>query len=319
MTEFKDRLVQALGGQSVNGAAKVCGISQTLMRKYLDGSLPSVDKAVQLAKNLNVSISWLATGEGTPDGQPAPLTEFDIVRNTAQSLPDRIKMIVKKLNGFDELFIKTGIAESELQAFAKGDKVPTNEQLAKIADAAGFGVEWMLSGSGSIERIEGMAMPKARAFKHAAPLVQPAAQAPKDKDICRLPVMTVEASAGAGAAVMVEEVAEYMSLSRSIVRSLGLTAGEAFVVYARGESMEPLIKGGELLICSYAERHIKAGDGIYLLRLEGDILVKHLQRLPGGKMRVFSENARYAPFEVALNDGVDFRILGKVLHVMRQV
>lgn len=108
-------------------------------------------------------------------------------------------------------------------------------------------------------------------------------------------------------------------LSAALVRSLSLTPDETFIMYARGESMAPLIIGGEPLICSRAERHLKAMDGIYAVRLEGDVLVKHIQRLPHNRVRIFSENARYEPFEVTLNDGVDFAVLGKVLRAIRQV
>lgn len=216
MTEFKDRLNIALKSQSVNGAAKKCGISQGLMRKYLSGSIPSVEKVAQLANALGVSFLWLALGEGTPEGQSAAL-------------------------------------------------------------------------------------------------------APAPAGMVNVPVMSVVASAGHGAAVLKEEVSEHMTLSATLVRSLRLTPGETFIIYARGESMEPVIHGGEPLICSKAERHIKAMDGIYAVRLEGDVLVKHIQRLPGGKVRIFSENSRYHSFEVTLNDGVDFAILGKVLHAIRQV
>ncbi len=131
--------------------------------------------------------------------------------------------------------------------------------------------------------------------------------------------MRVVASAGHGSSVLKEEIKEQMTLSSALMRGLRLTAGETYLMYARGESMEPLIKGGELLICSTAERHLKGQDGVYVVRLEGDVLVKHVQRLPGNRVRIFSENRNYEPFEVALNDGIDFAILSKVLHVLRQV
>jgi phage repressor protein C with HTH and peptisase S24 domain len=48
--------------------------------------------------------------------------------------------------------------------------------------------------------------------------------------------------------------------------------------------------------------------------LEGDILVKRLQRVPGGKIKVSSDNPAYEPFYIALEDGgVDFALLGRVV------
>lgn len=172
---------------------------------------------------------------------------------------------------------------------------PGLTNLVAIARATGVSLSWLATGEGD---------------KYGT-LVAP--------DALSVPIMSIVASAGDGASILKEEVQEYMALSNALVRALRLTPADTFIIFARGESMEPLIRGGEPILCSRAERHLKASDGIYVLRLEGDILVKHMQRLPGGKVRVFSENPSYAPFEITLGDGVDFAVLGKVLHTLRQV
>lgn len=75
---FAKRLRQALEGDSVNAFAKKCGLSESLVRKYLSGSLPGLDKASLMAQQLNVTVDWLATGRGpmrpdavieTPEGE----------------------------------------------------------------------------------------------------------------------------------------------------------------------------------------------------------------------------------------------------------
>lgn len=62
--KFSERLRQAIGDQSVLAFAKKCGISDSLIRKYLSDSLPGMDNLVTLAQVAGVSIAWLATGEG---------------------------------------------------------------------------------------------------------------------------------------------------------------------------------------------------------------------------------------------------------------
>lgn len=235
----------------------------------------------------------------------------------------RFNVCVERCKNLAELSRRSGIARSTLIAYQSGGD-PTREKLVAISVAANVSVAWLATGEGTTPDASAASEPAVRGFKGqretlgSAYVPQAHVPAPPADEV-RLPVMSIEASAGNGAAVLKEEIAEYMSLSRTLVRSLGLSPGESFVIPARGESMEPLLKGGEPLICSSAERHLKAGDGIYVIRLEGDILVKHVQRLPGGKLRIASENKNYAPFEVALNDGTDFAILGKVLHALRQV
>lgn len=69
--DFKDRLAKAIGERSVLSFAKECGMSDSLVRKYLAGTLPGLDKVVVMAKVAGVSVQWLATGKEVPPlGQP---------------------------------------------------------------------------------------------------------------------------------------------------------------------------------------------------------------------------------------------------------
>lgn len=62
---FGERLKQAIGVDKPYAFAKKCGVSESLLRKYLSGaSVPSVEKAWAMAKTAEVSLDWLAGGEG---------------------------------------------------------------------------------------------------------------------------------------------------------------------------------------------------------------------------------------------------------------
>lgn len=62
--KFSERLREAIGSRSVLAFSKECGISDSLVRKYLAGSLPGTDNLVAMARAAGVSIAWLAAGEG---------------------------------------------------------------------------------------------------------------------------------------------------------------------------------------------------------------------------------------------------------------
>ncbi|AYA40577.1 helix-turn-helix transcriptional regulator [Xenorhabdus nematophila] len=63
ITQFKDRLRQAMGSESGNSLAKRCDISEAAIRTYLSGkTYPSLDKLALLAEKCEVSIEWLANG-----------------------------------------------------------------------------------------------------------------------------------------------------------------------------------------------------------------------------------------------------------------
>ena len=56
-------------------------------------------------------------------------------------------------------------------------------------------------------------------------------------------------------------------------------------------------------------------DGIYVLRHENSLLVKRLQMLPGGIIKVKSDNSMYEAWEIKKSqlNGVDLELIGRVV------
>jgi len=48
------------------------------------------------------------------------------------------------------------------------------------------------------------------------------------------------------------------------------------------------------------------------LRIDDSLFVKRIQRFPGHKYRVISDNPRYEPFELAESDS--FEVIGRVVY-----
>lgn len=71
---FVERLRFAKKNESVNSFAKRAGISESVLRSYFEGSMPGIDKALLISKASGVSLLWLVTGEGTPEGGSGELT-----------------------------------------------------------------------------------------------------------------------------------------------------------------------------------------------------------------------------------------------------
>ncbi len=70
---FPDRLHHAKAGLSTNAFAQKCGISESIFRKYLAGaSVPGADKLVDIARVADVSLVWLATGQGEAQATETP-------------------------------------------------------------------------------------------------------------------------------------------------------------------------------------------------------------------------------------------------------
>ena len=63
-TSFAERLRQLIGGDSVSAFSRRVGLSEAMIRKYLNGSEPTLSRANQIARQANCSLEWLATGQG---------------------------------------------------------------------------------------------------------------------------------------------------------------------------------------------------------------------------------------------------------------
>lgn len=67
METFADRLRALIGEASQSEFARRCGIGESSLRQYLAGSIPGIDKAVQIASGTGASLEWLITGESSRD------------------------------------------------------------------------------------------------------------------------------------------------------------------------------------------------------------------------------------------------------------
>ncbi len=86
---FPERLRQIMEGKSIRAFARLCGLSEGVVRQYLAGnSEPTRPALIAAARTAGVLVEWLATGNGPPrlEAQPAssptgyahlPMLSFD--------------------------------------------------------------------------------------------------------------------------------------------------------------------------------------------------------------------------------------------------
>ncbi len=79
-----------------------------------------------------------------------------------------------------------------------------------------------------------------------------------------------------------------------------------------GDSMLPEYCPGE--VYHYMPTDHVFYDGIYVIMLDGCEMVKQVQRLPGGRLRISSMNERYTSFEVD-ETSTSIEVRGHSLHL----
>lgn len=105
----------------------------------------------------------------------------------------------------------------------------------------------------------------------------------------RVPRLDVAASAGPGAVVEGEALLGLDEVPVALARSLGLKQGQASIIRVSGDSMAPGLIDGDRLLIDEASRSPGARGGVYVVRLDGALLVKRVART-GGRLVVSSDN-----------------------------
>lgn len=103
-----------------------------------------------------------------------------------------------------------------------------------------------------------------------------------------------------------DEIAGRIDLNRDLVKHPLAT----FYVRVEGDSMEPSIHSGELLV---VDRMVETRDGdVIVARLGCEFMVKRLHIEEDGSIWLLSENTGYAP--VRVTEAKDFEVWGRVMY-----
>ncbi len=80
-----------------------------------------------------------------------------------------------------------------------------------------------------------------------------------------------------------------------------------------GDVTQPTLKNGSMIMVNRDVDNLS--DGIYVMRYDCNLLVKRLQMLPGGIIRVKSDNSMYDPWEItkAQLHGDELALIGRVV------
>jgi len=209
----------------------------------------------------------------------------------SEGIGDRIIQVRGKLtqNAFAQ---SIQIAKITLLRYEKGERVPDAETIARICENHSIDYTWLITGKGSPTEAE---------------------------RYVPIPQYDISASAGMGAYVDGEpEVEMVMADKHWLADHLKVNPEEVSLIFARGDSMEPTINNGDVLLVSNKEQPIQ--EGIFVIRSDSLLQVKRIQRQTGRMLRITSDNPAYEPFTVNLADeNLDFKIIGKVIWTIKRV
>jgi phage repressor protein C with HTH and peptisase S24 domain len=224
--------------------------------------------------------------------------ESDIVTNRRKRLQ---YWIDEQFNGVQSAFIediavRTGVSanQGELSGLLSGKKSFGEKKARKLELQAGMPGFW-LDSAGEVD---------IGAVMESVVQSQPMSRFETDESYVRFPLLDGFAGMGKGEYVVdYPEVVESLRVSREWVeRKLPGVPPEAIrVITGRGDSMKGQYNDGDLI---FIDTRIKAfdQDSAYCFRWEGRVLVKRLQFIGRGMLRILSKNEDYPAIDAPMDD-----------------
>lgn len=221
------------------------------------------------------------------DAKPENQTQRPIRDARIGQFKDRLALVIgnRSARGFSN---DCGVSEGTMRSYLRGDTYPDLPILNNIAKVGDVLIEWLATGEGPMRRGY-VAKPAAESFSVQEP-------APGYE---YLPLYDVQAAAGHGSLVEREDISDFLAFKSAwIRRELGADPKDLYLISVEGDSMEPALRPGDVILVDRRQAQAVPKDGIYVLQMEGSLLVKRLQNMPGGKIRVTSDNPSYSPFDL---------------------
>jgi phage repressor protein C with HTH and peptisase S24 domain len=219
---------------------------------------------------------------------------------------ERLQIILTHWPSADRLARSMGVSPSAFRKWLKGEAEPSRERLVALAHATGVGVAWLAEGEGPEPVFEPVAGTRRR---------QGVRDISDDTDWGEFVLLPRRPEAAAAGSVTPPAPlgSEFMALRHDWVRAVcGVEPGKLLLETAVGESMTPTIRDGNTLLIDSTDQTFR-NFGIYVLEINGQRLVKRVQRKHDGSLVLISDNSAYQPDPVDKAAAEDVTVVGRVV------
>lgn len=188
---------------------------------------------------------------------------------------------------------RVSISDNAIRKYLDGSQ-PGLEALQKIAQTSGVSLTWLVNGEGE-------------PFDGTLP-----------SDFISIPRLSVHASAGNGAVMLAEDPVGLMAFQTDWLRKRNINPEFASVISATGDSMEPTIRDGDVLLVDRSIDTIR-DQGIYVAVVGGMVVVKRVQVRADRAVILKSDNGLYGE-EIFEESRIDqLQIVGRVMWFGRSI
>lgn len=195
--------------------------------------------------------------------------------------------------------------KGNVSGWETGRHLPSFEQMVLISKETGY----PLPDSGDMEKTP----PSAGGLQPILSWEHPDDLPPGE--FVMVPRLSIQLSAGNGHEQIDIEFtkATPQAFRADWIRDQRLKPNKLAAMTASGESMEPTIFDGDSLLVDTSQNNVTDGK-VYALWYDGGERVKRLFRLPGGGLRIQSDNQRHPTIELQADHIEHVRVIGRVVH-----
>jgi phage repressor protein C with HTH and peptisase S24 domain len=221
-----------------------------------------------------------------------------------QQPPALTEAVVKRIQEFTQILSKPGVS---LGAESEDGRVVASFLDERKAELLARGAQLDVAASSVAEPRAAYGMTPILAWEHPDDL--------PDGEFVMVPRLDVHLSAGNGHdQVQIELTKDNPQAFRTEwVRLMRLKPNKLAAMRASGDSMEPTIHDGDSLLVDTSQTDVVDGK-VYALWYEGGERVKRLHLLPGGGLRIESDNPRFKGLDLTGPETEHVRIIGRVVH-----
>lgn len=211
--------------------------------------------------------------------------------------------------------LRANLSPPVIKKYLEGESTPNVERLCAIADAGFVTVQWLATGEGP--KFPNHELPisdsrEAEALPHSTSDFSTFAD-----EYALIPGYSVQVSAGNGTLAQDSKPVRHLAFRRKWLKWRGFCEKDLAIVWAKGDSMEPVISDNNTLVV-HLGRTKPVDGGIYVIRNGDQLWVKRVQVKPGAWL-LLSDNAVYPPFEVPMSEQHNFQVVGQVVHISKDI
>lgn len=220
-------------------------------------------------------------------------------RNTVPSSPpfvdqrfrSRFSTVIERIGGVKKSAEIAQVTDEQVGKWRDGKNKAPFFALSALCKAAGVSLDWLAGETDEQSPAQSEALP----------------------NLTLIPRLDVEAAAGYGALAESEEPVALLAFNSDWLRRRGINPGFAHALTAKGDSMEPTIRSGDVLLVDTSIDKIE-DNGIYIVRIGGLLLLKRVHVKMSGGLTLISDNKDlYPPDNISQEEAVDVFVAGRVM------